>query len=223
MPIMRQKLFILALALAVAAPALRGQLRPGPIPSDTISASGQGVLRPHAIGLDLLVSNGGFGLGTFYRQEFSNDLSGFIDFSISEAKDDEEVQVYNFYGQSYTLGKVNRFLVLPLYFGVQQRLFKDDILDNFRPYVNAAAGPTMLYVFPEREEYFTAIGKGKPRYTFGGYLGVGVYFGSETSNLLGLNLRYYFIPYAPGIEGLERVPKTQFGGFFITINFGSAW
>ncbi len=220
---MRQKLFIITLSLALAAPALRGQLRPNPVSRDSIASPGQGLLRPHALGVDLLVSNGGFGLGTFYRQEFTNDLSAFIDLSISEAKDDEEVQYFNYYGQSFTPGKINRFLVLPLFIGVQQRLFRDDILDNFRPYVNAAAGPTMLYVFPEREEYFTAIGKGRPRYTYGGYLGVGAYFGSETSNLLGLNLRYYFIPYAPGIEGLERVPKTQFGGFFITVNFGSAW
>lgn len=199
------------------------QIRPIPADADSLTAIGSETLRTHSIGLDILLSNGGIGMGTFYRREFTEDFSGYVDFSISESKDDDERQYFDYYGRSYTVGKVNRFLVLPLYVGVQQRLFRDQILDNFRPYVNAAVGPTMLYVFPENEEYFTAIGKGRPEYTVGGYVGFGAYVGDEKSNLLGLNIRYYVIPYPPGIEGLKGVPRKQFGGFFITINFGNAW
>jgi len=190
---------------------------------DTLSVSNGYALRPHALGLDFLVSNGGFGLGTFYRVEYSDEFSAFIDFSVSEAKDDDEVTYFDYYGRSYTVGKVNRFLVMPLFLGAQKRLFKDDILDNFRPYVNAAAGPALIYVFPEREEYFNALGRGHPEYTVGGYIGVGAYFGSEKSNILGLNLRYYYLPFPSGLEGLEGILKKQFGGFFITLNFGNAW
>ena len=174
-------------------------------------------------GVDLLVSAGGFGLGTFYRHEYSDNLSGFIDFSISEAKDDDEKDLVDIFGIPFTPGKVNRFLVMPLFVGIQKRLFQDDILDNFRPYVNAAAGPTMIYVFPYNEEYFRALGKGHPQYTFGGYVGIGAFFGSERASLLGLNLRYYFVPFPSGIESLRNAYKKQFGGFFITLNFGSAW
>ena len=178
---------------------------------------------PNSWGIDLLVSNGGFGLGTFYRREYSDDFSGFMDFSVSETKDDDEKEFYDIYGRSYTPGKVNRFLILPLYLGVQKRLFKDDIVDNFRQYLNAAIGPTMIYVFPSNVEYFSAIGKGHPEYTLGMYAGFGAFFGSEKSNLLGLNLRYYYIPYPPGIESIQNVTKKQFGGFYITLNFGNAW
>ncbi|MBI4548102.1 MAG: hypothetical protein HY707_08985 [Ignavibacteriae bacterium] len=174
-------------------------------------------------GVDLLVSNGGFGLGTFYRHEYSDHLSGFIDFSISESKDEDEKDYVNIFGVSFTPGKVNRFLVMPLYVGVQRRLFKDDIMDNFRPYLNAAAGPTLIYVFPYNEEYFKALGRGHPEYTFGGYVGIGAFFGSERASLLGLNLRYYFVPYPAGIESLRDSYKKQFGGFYITVNFGSSW
>jgi len=190
---------------------------------DTLAVAEREALRPNAWGIDLLVSNGGFGLGTFYRHEYTDETSAFIDFSISEARDDDEVQFFDYFGRSYTIGKVNRFIVMPLFLGVQKRLFREEILDNFRPYLSAAAGPAMIYVFPEREEYFNALGKGHPEYTFGGYIGAGAYFGSETSNILGLNLRYYFVPYPAGIEGLEGVLKKQFGGFFITVNFGNAW
>ena len=170
---------------------------------------------------------GGFGLGGFYRNEYSDDLSGFVDFSISEAHDDDEKEFIDYYGNKFTPGKVNRFLVMPLFVGLQKRLFEDDIVDNFRPYVNAAAGPTIIYVFPYNEEYFTALGEGQPKYTIGGYIGIGAFFGSERSSLLGMNLRYYFLPYFNGLESMrlagQSFPKKEFGGFFITVNFGSSW
>ncbi len=175
-------------------------------------------------GIGLMVSTNGFGMGTFYRHEYTDDVTGYIDFAISEAKDDDEREYVDYWGQTYVPGKINRFLVLPLFVGVEKRLFKDDIVDNFRPYINAAAGPAMIYVFPYNEEYFTALGQGHPQYTIGGYIGAGAYFGSERSNLLGINIRYYFVPYPDGIESMTNVaPKKQFGGFYITLNFGTAW
>jgi hypothetical protein len=186
----------------------------------------------NSMGIDLLVSTNGFGLGVFYRHEFSDDFAGYLDFSISEAKDDQEVEFIDPYtGITFVPGKANRFLNLPLMVGVQKRLFKDEILDNFRPFVNAAAGPTMIYAFPYNEEYFSALGHGRPAYTFGGYIGAGAYFGSERAALFGLNLRYYWIPYPGGLTSMEHrsysgtttVLKKEFGGFYLTFSFGSAW
>lgn len=177
----------------------------------------------NSIGADLMISAGGFGGGLFYRHEYSDDFSGFVDFSISESKDDDEVEYFDYYGNRFTYGKINRFLVIPISLGIQKRLFKDDILDNFRPYVMAGAGPTMIYVFPYNEEYFSALGKGQLKYTLGGYVGAGAFFGSERSSLLGLNVRYYFVPYPAGLESLQNTTKTQFGGIYISFSFGSAW
>ncbi|HMD14898.1 MAG TPA: hypothetical protein VKI62_09750, partial [Bacteroidota bacterium] len=102
--------------------------------------------------------------------------------------------------------------------------FADDILDNFRPYITAAAGPAMIYVFPYNEEYFSALGNGQAKYTAGGYIGFGAYFGLERTNVLGMNIRYYYIPYPGGLQSLSYVPnKTQFGGFVISLSFGTAW
>ena len=178
----------------------------------------------HACGANILLSTNGVGLGAFYRHEYTDNLSGIMEFSISDAADDNEVEYIDYYTyQTFTPGKVNRFLVLPLYIGVQQRLFKDDIMDNFRPHIDAAVGPTMIYVFPYDLEYFQALGKGQPKYTIGGFIGGGVYFGSERSNLLGLNVRYYFVPYNGGIRSMTNTIKKQFGGFYISLSFGSAW
>lgn len=179
----------------------------------------------HSWGMDILISTGGFGLGGFYRQEFTTDISGFVTLSVSESKDDREIEYYDPYYQTYfTPGKVNRFLVVPLMFGAEHRLFSEQILDNFRPYVSAAVGPTMIYISPYRQEFFSALGKGHPRYTVGGYIGGGAYFGSDRSTLFGISIRYYFVPFGSGIESLEAgPPKKEFGGFFITLNLGNSW
>ncbi len=177
----------------------------------------------NSLGVDIMISTNGFAAGMFFRHEYSDETSAFIDLSLSESKDEDEKEFIDIYGRSFTPGKINRFLLLPVFLGIQKRVFKDDILDNFRPYVTGAVGTTMIFVFPYNEEYFSALGKGQPKYTVGGYLGAGAYFGSERSSLLGINLRYYFIPYFNGIESMQNVRKKQFGGFYISLSLGSAW
>jgi hypothetical protein len=205
-----------------------------------------------AWGVDILLSNNGFGLGGFYRHQYTRDISGTVMFGLAESKDDNEVEYYDYFGQSVVPGKINRFLLIPLLFGVQYRLFADDITDSFRPYVNAGAGPTIVMVHPywdsnsgQQMDYFRSLGFAQARYTVGGYVGAGAFFGSDMGSLSGINIRYYFIPFSNGIPSLQDpdvritpgpgetftpyyIPgkirkKTDFGGFFITINLGSAF
>jgi hypothetical protein len=203
----------------------------------------------NAWGLDVLVSNDGFGLGVFYRREYSEDLSGFGMFSISESKDEREFEqldpYYYYNGRTYTPGKLRRFLVMPLMFGAQYRLFREDIVDNFRPFVNAGVGPTMIFSAPFAEvtpsatgypqttqiEFFKSLGRGQAHYTASAFIGVGANFGSEKSSVLGVNFRYYFtylfgdgLPslYDPA-TGYLAATKKSFGGFFITLNIGMAY
>jgi hypothetical protein len=199
----------------------------------------------NAWGVDILISNDGFGLGTFYRRQFSPDLFGFVTFSVSESKDAREVERFDpFLQVTFVPGKLNRFFVIPLMFGIQNRLFREDILDTFRPYVNAGIGPTMIFVTPftsitgppddrryEQVEFFKSLGRGRAHYTAGGFIGIGANFGSEKSTLFGINFRYYFTYlFSDGIPSLFNVAtgdvaatKTSFGGFFITLNVGTAY
>jgi hypothetical protein len=193
-------------------------------------------------GVDVMISNNGFGLGTFYRREFTPDVFGFINFSISEAKDSREIEQYDIYGNSTVPGKLNRFMVLPLMFGVQYRLFREDIVETFRPYVNAAVGPTLIYMSPfvdlvpqadgtvavNQVDFFKSFSRGTPHYTASAYVGFGANFGGEKSGIFGVNFRYYFT-YLPGDglpslydtnTGLLASAKKDFGGFFITLNIG---
>lgn len=205
----------------------------------------------NAWGLDILVSNDGFGLGTFYRREFTDDLFGFAMFSISESKDEREFEQYDYYyGVSYVPGKLQRFMVLPLTFGLQYRLFREDITDNFRPFVNVGAGPTMIFSSPFAEvsitrdangnpistqsnqiEFFKSLGRGQAHYTASAFIGVGANFGTEKATVFGVNFRYYFTYlFGNGLPSLYNTStgeiaarKKDFGGFFITLNVGMAY
>jgi len=204
-----------------------------------------------AWGVDILLSNNGFGAAGFYRREFTKEIFGTITLGVAQSKDDNEIEYVDWYGRTYAPGKINRFLVVPVHAGIQYRLFADEITDSFRPYVNAGFGPTVVLVHPyenratgEQIEYFKSLRYLQPRYTIGGYIGLGAFFGTDLGSLSGINIRYYFIPFSGGIESLEGPreyytdpndpnnvlykpgkisKKTDFGGFFITINLGTAF
>jgi hypothetical protein len=187
------------------------------------------VFPPNAVGMDLIFSEGGFGLGGFYRHSVSDVVTFFTDLSISEAKDPQEFTYTYFDGisyQSYTPNKVNRAFLLPLNFGVQYRLFENVIFDNLRPYIDAAVGPTMVITDPDSTEFFKAIGKAHARYTIGGYIGIGANFGLDKSSLVGLNVRYYIVHFfTQGVNILNNPDGTprfenDLGGIFITLNIG---
>lgn len=244
----RFRLSLVGVLLILSVPAiLFGQEQPlrdstyvfTPSSPDIIRKANYEPLR-NAWGIDLLISNNGFGGGAFFRREFSDVLSGFITLAISDVKDDSEVEYYNQYtGQSYVPYKKNRLMLFPLVIGAQYRLFKDDIVDNFRPYISAGIGPSMVFVSPysiakqtpgpdgeiltnyEQVEFFNSLKYGQAHYTLGGYIGAGAYFGLDKGTLSGISIRYYVVPFKNGIESLENVRIKTFGGFYITLNFGS--
>jgi hypothetical protein len=201
---------------------------------------------PNVWSLDILLSNDGFGLGTIYRRTFTPDLSWFVAFSIAESKDEREVEYYDpYYGTPISPGKLNRFLVLPLSFGIQYRLFREDIVDTFRPFLNAGAGPAMIYMCPymqltqqpdgsitaDQIDFFKSLGKGQPHYTVGGFVGFGANFGTDRSSIFGVNFRYYFTYLLSGAlpslyderTGAVAATKNDFGGFVISLNVGTAF
>jgi hypothetical protein len=179
----------------------------------------------NAFGADILFSEGGFGLGAFYHHHLSQTITGFVDFSISEAKDEQEFSYtyQDYYGNiyNYTYGKENRIFLLPINFGIQYRLFENVIYDNLRPYINFGIGPTLVLTSPYDKEFFNAFGSAHANYALGGYTGFGANFGIDKSSLIGINIRYYFIHlFNKGVESLYGRPKKDLGGVFLSINLG---
>lgn len=175
-------------------------------------------------GVDLLFGEGGFGLGTFYRKQMNSDFTFFADFSISETKDDKEIEYIDYYGQPIVYGKKNRLLLMPLNFGAHYRIFDRVLSDNLRPYLNLGFGPSMILTTPYSREFFNSLGYAQTKFTAGGYIGFGANFGLDKDNLIGINLRYYVIRFFDeGVESLYGKFKKDVGGFYLTINIGSQY
>jgi hypothetical protein len=173
---------------------------------------------PHnAFGIDVMFSEGGVGLGTFYRREISQKITIFSDLSISESKDDQEFDYYDIFGRPIPVyGKKNRVFLVPLNLGIQYRLFEGIIYDNLRPYLNLGIGPSIVFTTPYDKEYFDAFGKAHANYAI-----FGANFGLDKSSLIGINLRYYVIHlFDEGVETLYGKFRKNLGGIFLTLNFG---
>ncbi len=114
------------------------------------------VFPSNAWGFDLMIGESGFGFGGFYRKQLSTKFTIFGDVSISEAKDEREIEYIDIYGQTFTIGKQNRVFQIPVTLGAQFRLFENELTDNLRPYINAGVGPTIALTTPYAEEFFKA-------------------------------------------------------------------
>ena len=175
----------------------------------------------NALGFDLLIGESGFGFGGFYRRQLSTKFTLFGDVSISEAKDEREIEYIDIYGQTFTIGKQNRVFQIPITFGAQFRLFENELTDNLRPYINAGVGPTIALTTPYAEEFFRAFSYSQTHYAVGGYVGFGANFGLDQNSLVGINVRYYYTQFLDeGVEILKDRFKDHLSGFFITLNFG---
>lgn len=179
--------------------------------------------RNNAWGMDLMVGADGFGIGTFYHKVFSDILTGTLSFSITEAQDSRQKDFYGYYGETISYNKLNRVFRLPLFVGIQYRMFKDVIAENFRPFLNAGAGPVFLYVTPYHQDFFRYLDRGHMEYSYGGFVGVGAQFGYDRSAVFGVNLRYYIIPLPSGIQSVREGTMSNANGFYITVNFGSGF
>lgn len=174
-----------------------------------------------AWGMDIMFGEGGFGLGTFLRRDVAEDITGFIDFSFSESKDEREVEYIDYWGVPYTFNKENRVFLLPLNLGLQFRLFSESISDNLRPYINFGVGPTLVVSTPYEKEFFSSFGKARGYLSAGGYVGFGANFGISKDNLIGINARYYYIHmFNDGVENIKNRLRKDFGHFYITLNVG---
>jgi hypothetical protein len=171
-------------------------------------------------GVDLLFSNSGFGAGGFFQHNYSSRLSGFVDLGITGSRKSDEFEQYDASAREWRIpGKVNRLYTFPLTVGVRYRVFDNVLVDNFRPYLTAGVGPSMIVALPYSYDFFSSFGHAKFTFTGGGFLGIGAEIGGSHP-ILGVNLRYFYIPLKPGLESIQNDPITDFGGLFLTMNVG---
>ncbi|MBK9182431.1 MAG: hypothetical protein IPM83_04805 [Ignavibacteria bacterium] len=243
---MRQTTIISALCIAltlVLGPQLAFTQITGedPMPTDTtmiftparplMEEIASNALANNAAGLDLLFSGSGWGIGGFYHHRLAEDVSVFGHVAISPRRNADEIE--NVWYNGYipvVANKVNRLFMFPITAGVQYRLFSQTLQETFRPFISAGITGTPILQTPYLQdgrfyEFFESFGYGTWHFRMGGVVGVGAVFGSlGKGSLIGVNVRYYTIPYGePGLESLAGLPITNFGGVFLSLSVGSAW
>jgi hypothetical protein len=172
-------------------------------------------------GLNLLFSDNGFGFGATKYFNLSQDVAFTGGIFFSQAKDDREFDQTDMYGNSITPFKVNRLFMVPvLNLGMQFRLFREDVSENMRPFVNFGIAPTAILYTPYNEAFFSSFKYTRAKYTVGGYAGVGVDYANSKSTALSFNLRYYYIGmFGEGIRSISTNEKTQFGGIYFVFSY----
>lgn len=217
--------------LFAAAPEARAQEEEPPAEASTRNPYGNG------LGLSILLTNNGFGLGGYYHRVLGPATSLMAEVSLGAGKDEQELKFFRF-GRSYIPNKANYLLMAPMQLGLSRRLFREQIEDNFRPYVQVIAGPTLGWAYPyfrdENEngkfdsgertyDPIGAIPRGSLRLGTGGTIAIGAYFGESKRMTQGVRIGYTFTRFVEPVQLLE--PDVQpaqhfFGTPSISLTFG---
>lgn len=215
-----------------------------PISTPAIAQSGESpeerIKNPYGsgLGLEVVVTNSGFGLGGYYALALDSQNSLFAELNIGSEKSEREVKFFGF-GQSFIPDKANYFVRVPIQLGIQRRLWHDYIEDNFRPFLQVTAGPTLGWVYPyfdddnqngtydEDERRYDGLGsifKGDFRFGLGGTIGIGANFGENSRLTQGVRIAYSFNYFFETVQLLEIddqfSPSKFFGTPAISITFG---
>ena len=170
--------------------------------------------------LNLLFSDNGFGFGATLYKQLSTNVSGFGSIGFSGAKDDREFDQVDVYGNTYTPYKENRLFLAVINLGASFRLFREDVSDNLRPFINFGISPTAIVYTPYNESFLTSFKYARAKYTLGAFAGVGVDYVTNKHSSLTMNVRYYYTSlYGKGINSISTEEKTFFGGVYFVFSY----
>ena len=210
----------------------------GPAAVHAQSAQERALVYGSGMGFTVQLTNSGFGLGGYVQRAVSPRVSLALETSLAAGKDEREVVFFDFLGRRSIPRKANFFLMMPVHAGLQRRIFQDQIQDNFRPYLQVLAGPTLGWEYPYFEDAdddavrdpdertfdtFAALPKGDLRLGWGGFVGLGAHFGLSRKVTQGLRIGYAFSYFPAGIQLLEadvQEPQSYFGSPTISLTFG---
>ena len=109
-----------------------------------------------------------------------------------------------------------------LSFGMRKELFKDDIEGEFLPIFNIGISPSMIFMNPYDQNFFSALGRTTTSFGIGGFTGLGVSFRQSRDMSINFNLSYYYIKVVGNeVESIKDNPIDNIGGVQLgfAINF----
>lgn len=174
------------------------------------------------VGAALLLTNYGFGAAVSVREGIGSSTSAVLEVTLSAGRDEREQEFFvGPFGETVTPYKRHYFLMAPVLVGVEQRLFREAIEDDFRPHVVALAGPVVGYQWPYFEDRNGnglrdpgeprrgpfALGGGTFRLGVGGSLALGAYVGESRRSAFAVRIGYAAQYFPVPVELLEPRPE----------------
>lgn len=172
----------------------------------------------------LMLTEYGFGAGGSVRLRLTDDVSFVSGLSVGAGRDEREQSFIGFFGERVTPFKRNYVALIPLHVGIERRLFRQSVEDNFRPFVIAAVGPTMAYQWPYFDDAdedgrldegesvlgpFAGLGRGEARFGIGAELGVGAFFGRGRRTTQAVRFGFQGMYFPTEVELLEIRPDVE--------------
>ena len=173
--------------------------------------------------MGLSYSERGFGPSFSYYFPSGKSTDFFLNFSVSGVTDSREFERTDYYGNTIPVeNKINRVYMSTLSFGLRKELFKDDIEGEFLPIFNIGVSPSMIFMNPYNQNFFSAIGSTTTSFGIGGFTGLGVSFRQSKDMSINFNLSYYYIKVVGNeVESIKDNPIDNIGGVQLgfAINF----
>lgn len=95
------------------------------------------------------LTTNGMGFGGLYRIAMPNYSHLGLNLEFFVVRDDNEIDLIDYFGNAYKLNDLNRLFVIPANVEFKKRLFVDSIEDNFRPHIMIQSGVVFGMNFPK--------------------------------------------------------------------------
>ena len=164
------------------------------------------------IGLDI----GSSGSGIFVTRQYMHASDKFSlngEWRFYDMKADEEMVVYNFWGEPVNIGGIS-LVMMPIFFGGNYYPFAGEIANNFSPFITFRGGPIYTLDGDETGSFSERWSNPKSQWSFGGFIGVGIDFKWVSQSMVTLMVGGEILPLREAAD-----TKKDYSGLLIHIAF----
>lgn len=186
--------------------------------------------------VDIILNNFGYGLGGQYSRVLGPYTELTFKAGITGIRDVSELTYQDiFTGNQLVPNKYNRAFGFPFLVGLKKRLFARHIQDNFRLFIEGAAGPAMTFVYPyvndtdgngfrtfqatqqgflvpleTVNDFFSGWKDGESQWGLNGEIKIGASIGSRFKSRTTVEIGYFFYYFDPGLQIMEPYRATGY-------------
>ncbi len=191
-------------------------------PHPLISTEDITQIKPNSVGIEILFSDSGLGLGCQFEHFFSLNYRLNYGIAFSGKRNTDEIEFWDYIKNDYSVpDKINRLFTIPINIGLQYQIIFEDLAKSFRPFVGLSAIPMLIWQMPYKADFFSEIKDSRIHFRAGLGAAIGADFGAFNTTLLSFKIKYNYVPWgANGIESVKDMPIKNMGGVFLSLTAG---